>query len=206
MMNIVCPEFDPLTKTWFLVNPAVEAPTLRELKGKLPCDCQIDQTYRLDGARIEIRQPQERPGDPVQKYLAGFSLPKPKAPRVAPLSPPAVTSVSAPQRKPKEKIADESAAISERVAQLYADKTMSIDDIAKAVDRSRSRVIKIINRGRDLGDVRFAGWPRRKQPKRDTLDKEKIIELQTTMTQAAIAERYGVSRKVIRCIVDKHKA
>ena len=59
-MTEVSPEFDPATKTWFLADPEIEAPTLREVRDRLPQGYRLDPTYRLDGAPIVVRRPQER--------------------------------------------------------------------------------------------------------------------------------------------------
>jgi len=152
---IVRPEFDPVTKTWFLPDhPEIEAPTLRGLKSKLPCGYQFDPTYRLDGAPIVVRQPQERSTDAVQKYLSGFAAPKPTAERKPPTPPAPAPAPKVAKRKPMQEISAAARALAEHVAELYA-ATIPIKDIATAVGRSQRRVLKIIDSGRAMGDPRF---------------------------------------------------
>lgn len=154
-MTEVSPEFDPATKTWFLADPEIEAPTLREVRDRLPQGYRLDPTYRLDGAPIVVRRPQERSTDAVQKYLSGFAAPKPTAERKPPTPPaPAPDAAKVIKRKSILEISAAAHLLAEQVADLYA-ATVPIKDIAARVNRSTRRVLKIIDCGRALGDPRF---------------------------------------------------
>ena len=174
MTVLVSPEFDPLTRTWFLAKPAVEAPTLRELLCKLPGGHYLDATYNLCGEPIPINKIPERDGESPQR--APFLICNHKKPTLA--APPsaedmegfAPRSVVAKRAMPKdgrmpERFRNSHAEVMklashriEAVAVLYA-QGVPFRQIGKKIGVKENTISMIVHRQRKRGDLRFKPRP-----------------------------------------------
>lgn len=174
MTVLVSPEFDPLTKTWFLTKPVeVEAPTLRALLYKLPGGHYLDATYNLHGDPIPINKIPERDGEAPQR--APFQICNHKKPAIEAASPRAdegftPRSVVAKRATPRdgrmpERFRNSHAEVMklashriEAVAVLYA-QGVPFRQIGKKIGVKENTISMIVHRQRKRGDLRFKPRP-----------------------------------------------